>query len=117
MTDAQRVKIRTYLGYSDQSRGYYSRLEGAIDVLIAEAEEEIICLLEDLATIETTLKASQKRQKVMQAEDVKLAGHDEIIALWKEGSRYVRRISTILGVEIKENPFSSGSPTGVAGRG
>lgn len=117
MTGRQRVKIRTYLGYSDQSQGFYSRLEGSISVLTTDGEEEVICVLDDLADIETQLKAAAKRQKVHVAEDVRLAGHDEIIALWKVGNNYARRLSTLLGIAIMRYPFGAGDSAGIAMRG
>lgn len=116
MTDAQRAKVRLYLGYSDQSSGFYSRLEGAITVLLPEGEEEVVCALEDLELVEGQLRDARRRQKVYKAEDVTLAGHDEIIALYKEGNRLAERISTILGTPILRYPFGSAS-AGFTARG
>lgn len=106
-----------YLGYSDQSSGYYSTLEGAILALSPAGEDEVITILEDFESIEEQLRGARRRQKVEVAEDVRMAGHNEIIALWKEGNRLANRLAAMLGVEVASYPFTSGATAGYANRG
>lgn len=117
MTDAQRADIRRYLGYSDQSRGFYSTLEGAIDILSPEAEEIVVSILTEIAEIEAQLRDARNcRLMALRVEDITLANYDEIRGLRREGQRLARDISTILGVEIFRTPFQSAPATGAAAR-
>lgn len=117
LTATQQAEVRRFLGYSDQSAGQYSALEGALIDLSAEGETQVTTVLTDLAAIETQLRSSWGRQKVSKAEDVVLAGHDEIIALRQEGNRLCALLASVLGVDLQRQVFSSGPSTGLAGRG
>ena len=117
LTDEQRSGVRRYLGYSDLTQGRYSTREGAMESLSVSGEAQVVALLSDLELIEEQLRSSWTRQKVKGAEGVTLAGHDEILALRQEGRRLAETISTILGVPVSRTPFSSGSASGIAGRG
>lgn len=112
----QKAEVRRYMGYSDQSAGVYSLLEGSLASLSAAAEGQVETVLEDLAVIEEQLRTSWARQKVHVAEDVTLAGHDEIIALRKEGRRLCGVLSIITGVELGAASVFGGGTSGVAGR-
>ena len=117
LTDTQKTQIRRYLGYADRDSGLYSALEGPMNDQTTEAETEIGVILTDLTTIETTIRSSWSRQKVLKVEDVILAGREEIGALRWEGNRLARMLAIILGIAIRHRPFESGSSWGVARRG
>jgi len=118
LTATQKSQIRLYLGYEDRSQGAnYSLLEGVMDDLSAEAETQVGTLLTNLAAIETALAGSVSRQKVIKAEEVTLAGPQEVRTLWRMGNRLARNLATLLGVEVARIPFSSGPASGVARRG
>jgi hypothetical protein len=116
LTATQKANVRRFLGYADVSQGRYSDLEGLLVSLSAEAETQIIAILTDLATIETSLRASWGRQSVTRVEDVHLAGPGEIGALRSEGNRLAKHLSTIIGAPVLQLPFAS-SGGGFARRG
>ena len=119
LTDTERAEVRKFLGYPDTNRQLWenSGIEHAFDALTTEGEAVVRQILADLLTIETTLKGSWSRQKVLKAEEVTLAGDGEIRALWMSGSRLVGQLSDHMGVSIRRNVFSSGSRSGAASRG
>lgn len=117
LTATQKAEIRRFMGYSDLTQGYYSTLEGALNALSAEAELQVATILTDLAAIEAQLRTSWSRQKVKRAEDVELAGHDELVALYREGNRLAGLLGTVTGVPVAQAPFGGGSNAGLAGRG
>lgn len=117
LTDSQRAEVRRYLGYSDLSAGLYSTLEGAMAALSAAGVAQVAIVLADLAAIEARLRSSWTRQAVIKAEDVTLAGRDEILALRQEGSRLAGMLASIFGVEVQRSVFTSGAASGQAGRG
>jgi hypothetical protein len=116
LTDAQKAKVRRYLGFPDINRQGHANLEGAMTALSAEGEVEVEAVLANLATIETTLEGSWGRQKVVRAEEVTLAGADEIRSLRAEARRFVSTIAAILDVQPRRDVFG-GASTGLAHRG
>jgi len=117
LTNAQKAKCRRYLGYPDVSRLSFHNLEGALTVLSSEGEDEVVDLLDKLASVESTLSDSQDRQKVTRVEDVHMAGPQEIRALYREGNRYARTLANVLNVSVRRLPFAGGSTSGIAHRG
>lgn len=117
LTDAEKSRVRRYLGFPDTNRLLHHGLEGALVAVSTEGEAEVQDLLTQLDEVSTQLRESWARQKVMKAEDVVLAGHDEILALRHEGRRLVNQLAALLDVQPRRDAFSSGSTTGEAGRG
>ena len=117
LTDTQKAEVRRYLGYADQSQGYYSVLEGAMAVLSAGGEVQVTALLTDLAAIEAALRNPWTIQKVKRAEEVQLWVSDGLIALRQEGNRLVNQLANMFGVPVLSSAFSPGGGPGLAGRG
>ena len=118
LTDDQKSKVRYWLGYPDGFRASFSDLEGGMSSLSTFGEARVTDALSQLDTIDAQLQTSWGRQKVVKAEEVTLAGHDEIRALWMEGRRLVRLIANTLGVTPRVDVFSAGgSGAGIARRG
>lgn len=117
LSTTQRAKVRRYLGYPDGNRELSQALEGAMTSLSAEGEVEVTGILTQLATLETSLESSWARQKVVRAEEVTLAGADEIMTLRAEGNRLAATLASIFGVEPRRQVFTSGAAAGLAGRG
>lgn len=119
LSDTEKASIRRYLGFPDSNRQLHmnTRIEGALDALSPEGEVEVRVQLVDLAAIETTLRGSWGRQKVLKAEEVTLAGDGEIRALRAEGNRITGMLADILGVTARRSVFTSGSRSGAASRG
>jgi len=117
LTDDQKSKIRHYLGYPDVNRRQHTHLESAFDALSAEGETRIGEMLVRLAALDTDLDGSWDRQKVIKAEEVTLAGFDEVRALRSEGVRICHQLGNVMDVEPRWTPFHAGSGGGVARRG
>ena len=109
-TEAQRVKIRLYLGWSARFHQFDSRLEQAMNAVdtLADTETEVEAILADLATIETELADAHGRLKAMKVGSIDLPGHKEIQALRSEGRRHVGRLAATLGVEVRHDAFGAG---------
>lgn len=117
LTTTQKAGVRRYLGYPDINRESHQGLESAMVALSAEGEVVVGDLLTQLAAIDAQLQTSWSRQKVVKAEDVILAGHDEILGLRHEGRRLAGQLAGTLGVEPRRDAFGSGNTAGQAGRG
>lgn len=116
MTDAERARVRRYLGFSDRSQGLFTVLESTISSLSSEGEEDVLNILDELTDIETKLSDARCRLKAARVEDITL-NSDEIYALRDEGKRLVRDLSTVLGIRPLRAPFTSADVSGQAGRG
>jgi len=118
LTDDQKSKVRYWLGYPDGFRSSFPDLESGLTSLSTFGESRVTDALSQLDTIDTQLQSSWSRQKVIKAEDVVLAGPQEIQALRMEGRRLANLIASTLGVSVLRDVFSSGSGgSGIAMRG
>lgn len=118
LTNAQKAKVRRYLGYPDVNRLSFHNLEGAMTALSSDGETEVVDLLTQLAAVDTALSEAQDRQKLTRVEDVHFAGPGEIRALYHEGNRYAATLADVLDVQVRRFPFSGGgSSAGFALRG
>src|SRR5688572_30254535 len=103
-TEAQKVKIRLYLGYPDTFQQNNTRLESAITVVgsRADTQTEVEGILASLATLETSLASSLSSAGLKRAEDVEWyqsgSGSAVIDQKRSEGRRYCNRLSTLFGV-------------------
>lgn len=113
LTDAQKAQARRYCGFADVNRQYDLSLEGAMGALSAEGEALVVDLLGQLATLQTKLASSWDRQKVLRAEEVTLAGGDEIRALRAEGNRLAGDLAAALQVTPKRSAFGGDGGSGM----
>lgn len=113
LTDVQKAQVRRYLGYPDVNRSVpgSASVEGVMGALSIEGEAFVVELLGQLAAIQSKLTAAHGRQSVAKAEDVTMAGGEEIRVLRAEGSRLVGDLATCLSVSVRRNPFSNVSST------
>ncbi len=119
LTDTEKASLRRVLGFSDANRQTHvnTRVEQAFTALSPEGEVEIRAQLTAVVAIEAILVTSWTRQKVIKAEEVTLAGADEIRALRSEAQRLVDMIADILGLTPFRSVFTSGRRSGAASRG
>jgi hypothetical protein len=108
-TDAQRVKLRLYLGYPNINRHRDSRLESALDIVgdDAAAKAEVESIMASIVAVDTSLVASLGTAGLKRAEDIEWyqAGSSstvgpEISSKWSEGRRHISRLSILFGVPI-----------------
>jgi hypothetical protein len=111
LSEAQRVQIRFYLGWSARFHQFDSRLEQALNAVetLADTQTQIEAVLTDLDDIVTKLKASYDRIRAMKVASIELPGKLEIGLLRSEGRRNVGSLAAILGVEVRHDIFSAGS--------
>lgn len=112
-TEAQKVKLRVYLGYPDTYQQANTRLESAIDVIGGRAatQTEVESVLASLAAVETSLASSLSSAGLKRAEDVEWyegsSGSAAIDQKRSEGRRYCSRLSIIFGVPLAGDYFGS----------
>lgn len=111
LSEDEQARIRMYLGYPANNRHPDWKLEGAMKAVQSNASEVAIIreLLTELAAIDADLSSSRGRQKVVEADGVKLAGGGELRELNKEGRRLVERLARLLAVEPKAAAFGASS--------
>lgn len=117
LTDANKAKIRRYLGYPDVNRLTYYELEGALGAISSDGETIATGLLTSLDALHTALQDSWSRQKVVRAEEVTLAGPDEIRALRAEGRRLSAELAALFDVPVLVDVWGSGGGSGTCLRG
>ena len=110
-SEAQRVKIRFYLGYPDLYRYRDHRLESAIDVVGGRPETQALVetVLDAIADVETSVGSSLSTAGLKRAEDVEwyqagTAG-SQIEGKRAEGRAHCSRLSIILGVTLAGDAF------------
>lgn len=117
-TEAQKVKIRFYLGFPDVFRYANTRLESAIDVIggRAETQTEVESVLARLVVIETAIESSLSTAGLKRAEDVEWyqggAAGTQIEGKRAEGKAYCSRLSIIFGIPLQGDAFGTGGYRG-----
>ncbi len=114
-TDAQKAKIRRYLGYPDVFRYANTRLESAIDVVGGRAEVQAL-VEADLAALDTidaklsSVASSQGGLK--RIDDIEFYEGQAVSQIRSDGRRMAGRLSITFGVPIEGDVFGSGGYTG-----
>ena len=115
-TEAQKLKIRVYLGIPSIYRYRDPRLEGAITVVgnDADASAEVVSILAKLATVETDIDSAMTTAGLKRADEVEwyagkggTAGNAVVEAQAAKGRRWCSRLSQILGTPIVNDAFGT----------
>lgn len=119
-TEAERVKIRRYLGFSAIFTDSQPLLENAITSVLATADGgsrpnnatqvSIQAILTNLDELEAELKKLWKKAVATQVEDIKIDPARAMIVLRMEGRRLVTALSVSLGTTPCRDIFSSTNP-------
>lgn len=109
-TEAQRVKIRSVLGWSARFHQNDSRLEQAMNAVdtLPDTQTECEDRLASIADIATKLTDAHNRLKAMQVGSIVLPGKNEVAMLRSEGRRHVGSLAATLGVEVRHDVFGTG---------
>ena len=85
-TEAQRVKVRMYLGWSARFWQMDSRLEQAMNAVDDKADTVSYCqgLLTSLEEVDTAITGCYTRLKALKVGAIELSGHGEMAALRSE---------------------------------
>ena len=113
-TEAQRVKIRLYLGFPDVFRANDPRLEGAMDVIGARADTqaEVVACLAALVLAETkiaTLLGSAGIKKVDEVEffQAQSGGSAAVRDACSNARMWASRLSILMGVPLMGDAFGT----------
>jgi hypothetical protein len=125
LSSTDRARIRWYLGWTQRYLQTDSRLELAMGATDASADALLIIqdtlinggLLASLADIDAKLVNAHKRIKVSKVGTIELPGKMEIGILRSEGRRFVARLASLLGVEVRNDVYSGNLPKMFAGYG
>lgn len=123
LTDAQKAKVRLYLGFSDISRQTptHWRLESILaGSLSAEGEAVIVDLLSQLATVDTDLASVQgaSRAGIVSVDNGGVVwssnGMSAATSVANRGRMLVRRLARTIGVEPFADMFGGGPSTSLS---
>mgnify|MGYP003534394906 FL=1 len=120
-TEAQRVKLRKFLGYPVVFRSYNPRLESAFDVIGGRPDTQ--ASVEDLITkidaVDLTLASALSLAGLKRAEEVEwyqaMSGKGisaPMAAAMAQGRMLIGRLSTTFGVPVESDYFGSGGYSG-----
>lgn len=121
LTDAQRSKVRFYLGWSSRWTDVNSRLESAMDSLSSsEDETRVTDALTQCDAIKAKLDAlASDCAKVVQVDGIQLRSAYALQTLRSLGRQEAGSISKILGVPMKDGGYfaATGSSTSLGPMG
>lgn len=111
-TEAQKVDLRFYLGWSAKHFQFDSELEQSISAVEAkpDTEAKIIAQLVELARIDAAIVACEARFKAAQVGSIKLTMGNELALLRSRGRQEVGRTASTMGVEARHDVFSGSLP-------
>lgn len=116
LSEANKAKIRFYLGWPERFHQTDSSLEQAMLAIDTkpDAQTLIEAELTRLASIDTKIDDSANRFKAMKVGSIELPGGLELGLLRSQGRAAVGRIASILGVNVRHDVFSGTGPTSFA---
>ncbi len=110
LTNAQKVSIRYWLGYSGRYFQTDTVLEQAMAAIDdADLEAQIATVLSSLTTIDAGRTDARASGGLKQADEVVFqdGNNSSLRSLIEEGSMLVGRLATMLGVPVRRNAFST----------
>lgn len=110
LTNAQKVSIRYWLGYSGRFFQTDSVLEQAMSsVDDADFEAQIATVLSSLSTIDGQCTTARANAGLKQVDEVVFqdGNNSSLRGLLEEGSMMVGRLAAMLAVPVRHNPFST----------
>lgn len=124
LTDAQKSAVRFRLGWSERFFQFDSRLEQAMSALDTKPEAVALVtnplggsppgLLAQIDDVDARIVDSFKRVRASKVANVELNPR-EVAQLRDLGRMYVKRLASLLGVEVREDCFSPSPTRGFAG--
>lgn len=118
-TNAERAKIRMYVGWSARFHQSDSRLEQAMSAVDQEVDNSsrdlIIGHITALDAISTRITAAYDRLKALKVGSIDLPAEKEIGMLRSEGRRIGGIVASIFGVETRHDVWAGTGNKGFAG--
>jgi hypothetical protein len=112
LTQAQRLQVRFYLGWSDRYFQSDTRLEWSMDNIDArpDTEAKVIALIAKAVAKEAQIEAATSRLKALKVGTIDLPGEREIMVLRDLGRQVSNQMASILGVGCKNDIWSGTLP-------
>lgn len=111
----RRQQLRLYLGYPSTGFQVDRVLENAMNAVDSQARPELEAMigvgLDECIAIDAQITSGRAREKYKQIEDVHYNVGGELAGLRSRGSMHVRRLATLVGAPVHQDPFT-GSPMG-----
>jgi hypothetical protein len=120
LTDSEKARIRSLLGYSPRYRSYEGHPNMSIESAMTSIatypmdEARIQTYLTELTAIDTSITAARERLQAKAVGSIVLNSDNEISQLRAEGKRFVNAIADILSVKVLRN-FYAGGGSGATG--
>jgi len=117
-TGAEKATIREYMGWSARFAQYDTALERAMSAIETMPDDEAKARthLVELARIDAAIQACEARFKATKVGSIVLS-ESELSRLRSRGAERLGRLATLLGCEVRDNPFSPDLPRWRAGFG
>lgn len=123
LSPAQRVQVRTYLGWSARFHQMDSALEQAMNALDQDADSLSLVtralndplgpgLLASIVDVDTKLVGADTTLLVSAAGTVQLDPARQVALLRSKGRMFVGRLAALLGVPVREDYFAGAGPKG-----
>lgn len=118
LTDEEKATIRMWMGWSARFAQTDSALERAMSAIDAMPADLALLRvhLTELARIDAATLACEARFKADQVGSITLS-QSELPRLRSRGMERLGRLATLLGVEVRDNPFSPDLPRWRGGHG
>jgi hypothetical protein len=112
LTSAQKFSIRKYLGWSQRFFQTDSALEMALSAIDndVDASADVLANVVECVRLDTAIVAAERRLKAASVGPIDLNA-SEIEQLRDRGRQMVGRIASVLGVEVRNDVFSSDLPS------
>lgn len=116
LTGVQKARIRKYLGWSARFGQFDRAMEGALEAISVDPDQEaeVLADLTECIRIDAAIAAAESRLKATKVGPIDL-NQGEIGQLRNRGRTHVGRIATALGVEVREDAFGPDLPRFRAG--
>lgn len=118
LTEAQRVQVRLFMGWSARFFQFDSELEQAMNSLDANPDTEavIVTLIGECQRIDTAIVAAEGRFRADAVGSITLTQGRELELLRSRGRQFSGRIASVLGVPIRHDVWSGTGPKMTASR-
>jgi hypothetical protein len=115
-TNAEKTRLRRYLGFSELYRQVETRLESQLDALPTnnpDAETQVRALLAKVDAVDTKIQsAGLENLDAAKVKDVVLLGAEQLRALRAQGRMLIRQIAITFDLEPRRDYFDEGGAMG-----
>lgn len=116
--EAEKVEIRSFMGWAERFFQFDSELEQAISAIETKpaAEAKVRIHLAEFVRIDAAIVAAESRFKAKKVGSIELTMGDELMRLRSRGRQEVGRMASLFGVEPKHDVYAGYLPSRRASR-